>query len=291
MVRKHSYAPRPRAQGPRSAWPLGCSIRAEGGVTRIDVYDDIGADGYGGGLTSKDFAQRLAGLKGPLQVNINSAGGDVFQGIAIGNALRDHKGRVKTVVDGVAASIASVIVQAGDEREMAPGSMLMAHDAFGFCVGDASEMSRTAQALDKVSNVLAGVYAERSGRGTPASWREVMRAETWYTDREAVTAGLADRVGAGTAVAPAGLDLAAFTGVPGRIAAQLRTLPRPPGSHRAATRGGTEPTPEMLEQLRAALRAVDATIRREMGPARTVRDALPPAMRPLYDQLGDGTVG
>ena len=75
-------------------YPIKCRIRAEGGVTRVDVIDDIGEGGFwADGLTAKDFAAQMSGVKGALEVHINSAGGDVFDGIAIGNAIRAHKGR------------------------------------------------------------------------------------------------------------------------------------------------------------------------------------------------------
>jgi hypothetical protein len=150
----------------------------------------------------------------------------VFDGIAIANALRAHKGDVTTVVDGLAASIASVIAQAGRQRVMQANSMMMIHDAFGLCMGNAAEMAAMAETLGKVSDNIADVYASRSGRGTADSWRGEMRAERWYTADEAVAAGLADRVGDGPAELPAGMDLAAFTAVPGRIAARLRSLPQ-----------------------------------------------------------------
>lgn len=208
-----------------NVYPIKCQIRAEAGATRVDVYDDIGEGGwFDEGLTAKSFAAQLAGVKGGLEVHINSGGGDVFDGIAIGNAIRAHKGPVTTVVDGLAASIASVIAQAGQQRVVEPGSMMMIHDAFGMCVGDAAEMTQFASTLDKVSGNIAAVYADRAG-GSAAGWRAVMKDETWYTAAEAVEAGLADRVGDGGAELPAGLDLAAYA-LPGRIAAALRSLPR-----------------------------------------------------------------
>jgi len=211
----------------QQTYPIRCRLRAEGGVTRIDVYDDIGEGGwFAEGLSAKGFASQMAGVKGPLEVHVNSGGGDVFDGIAIGNAIRDHKGPVKTVVDGLAASIASVIAQAGHERVAQPGAMFMIHDAFGACLGNASEMGKMAETLDQVSDNIAGVYASRSGSGSVATWRDAMKQETWYTAEEAVAAGLADRVGDGEAALPPGLDLAAFTAVPGRIAARLRAMPQ-----------------------------------------------------------------
>jgi ATP-dependent protease ClpP protease subunit len=208
-----------------STWPMKCHIRAEAGVTRIDVFDDIGEGSwFSEGLSAKDFAAQLAGIKGPLDVHINSYGGDVGHGIAIGNTIRAYPGFKRTVVDGMAASIASVIAQAGDERIVEPGSMTFVHDAWGGCVGNAADMQKTAEDLNKHSDNLAGIYSSRAG-GTKQHWRDVMKAETWYDADEAVAAGLADKKGTGQAVLPAGTDLAAFRSIPDRIAAQLRTLP------------------------------------------------------------------
>ena len=224
-------------------YPLKCRIQARsGGPARIDVYDDIGdGDWPGGGTGSKEFAAQLAAIKGDIDVHVNSAGGDVFQGIAIASALSAHNGKVTTVVDGLAASIASVIAQAGSTRVMAPGSMMMIHDAFGAAVGNEAEMRAMADTLSKVSANIAGMYAERAGTGTAGSWRALMRAETWYTAAEAVEAGLADVIGGGEAVLPGGFDIAAFTAIPGRIAAQLRALAvtRRGGPPRRSPRGGT----------------------------------------------------
>lgn len=211
-----------------TVYPIKCRIRNDGGtVTRVDVYDDIGPGGwFSDGLTAKDFAAQLADVKGALEVHINSAGGDVFDGIAIANGIRDYKGDVTTVVDGLAASIASVISQAGGKRIVQAGSMVMIHDAFGLAIGNAAEMTKMAQTLDQVSDNIADIYAARTGRGSTATWRDRMRDETWYTADEAVAAGLADEVGNDAAVLPAGLDLDAFTAIPGRIAARLRALPQ-----------------------------------------------------------------
>jgi HK97 family phage major capsid protein len=223
--------------GSREAWPLAVRIRAEAGSTRVDVYDDIGDGGlFGAGISAKDFAAQMAAVKGPVSCHINSGGGDVFDGIAIYNALKAHAGRVTTVVDGLAASIASVIFQAGDDRVGAPGSMVMIHDAFGVCVGNAAEMAKMAKMLNQVSDNLAGVYASRCG-GTADSWRDAMSAETWYTAEQAVAAGLADRVSGAAAQLPASVGVAAAGTVPGRIAARLRSMPQA-AALRAVTGGG-----------------------------------------------------
>jgi ATP-dependent protease ClpP protease subunit len=208
--------------------PIKCRISNDGGggVTRIDVYDDIGGGGwFDEGLTAKSFAAQMAKVSGPIECHVNSGGGEVHDGIAIGNALRSHKGPVTIVVDGIAASIASVIVQAGQDRIMQKGAMLMVHDASTLCYGDESEMLKTAEVLGKNSDNIAQIYADRAG-GTAQQWRDTMKKETWYTADEAVGAGLADKIGTGEAELPAGLDIAAFAAVPGRIAARLRKMPQ-----------------------------------------------------------------
>lgn len=195
--------------------------------TRVDVYDDIGEGGwFTEGLSAKGFAAQLADVSGALEVHINSGGGDVFDGLAIKNALESHQGPVTTIVDGIAASIASVIAMAGTNRVMMPGSMLMIHDALSYAGGNAAELTKMAQTLDEVSDNLAGVYARAAG-GLPEQWRAAMKEETWYTADQAVAAGLATRVGAdGGAMLPAGFDVAAYRNMPGLIVAQLQRMPR-----------------------------------------------------------------
>jgi len=274
MVRASRNASNARRSGDQIRYPLACRIRnADDGVTRIDVYDDVGDGGwFSDGISAKDFAGQLAKVKGALRVGISSAGGDVFDGISIYNAIKGYRrGSVTTVVDGLAASIASVIFMGGQARVMADGAMLMIHDAFAVALGNEAELTEFAAVLGKVSDNIASIYADRSG-GTPGYWRNLMRAETWYTADEAVAAGLADRVGEHPATLPSSLDLAALGVVPGRMAARLRNMPPPAGeaidqlraglrqaagslapSREPASPDGIETTPERLAQLRAGL--------------------------------------
>src|SRR5580693_8810966 len=99
MARRY-INPARQAAGTRDAYPMAARIRAEAGVTRVDIFDDVGDDGWGGGLSAAAFSDKLAGVKGPLTVGINSAGGDVFQGLAMYNAISSYPGTVTTVVDG-----------------------------------------------------------------------------------------------------------------------------------------------------------------------------------------------
>jgi ATP-dependent protease ClpP protease subunit len=153
------------------------------------IYDEI--DSWWG-VAAADVIAQLATITAPsLRVRVNSPGGSVFEGLAIANALRSHPANVTVQVDGLAASIASVIALAGDRLVMMPNSMLMIHDASGLCIGDATDMQQMGAVLDKISDNIAGAYAAKAG-GTAADWRATMRAETWYLPDEAVQAGLAD---------------------------------------------------------------------------------------------------
>ena len=218
-----------------SARAMACRIvrNDTAGPTRVDVYDDIGAGWFGGigGIGAQDFVTQLTEITGDVEVHINSGGGDVFDGIAIYNAIANRPGNVTTVVDGIAASIASVIAQAGQTRVIAPGAMMMIHDALSMCIGNAADMRETAEMLDQVSDNLATVYASRGG--TSAQWRDAMKTETWYTAQEAVDAGLADKL-ADRPANPADVaahDFTVFARVPGWLSAAAQPaaaiLPRP----------------------------------------------------------------
>lgn len=167
----------------------------DGAPAQLMIYDEIGYFG----VTAGDFVRDMQGLKGQdIELHLNSPGGDVFAGIAIYNALKDHNGTVTTIVDGLAASAASFIAMAGDRVVMSRKSQMMIHDAHGLCIGNAADMKDMVELLDKNSDNIASIYAEKTG-GTVAQWRKVMKNETWYTDEEAVKAGLADEVKGNTA--------------------------------------------------------------------------------------------
>lgn len=172
----------------------------------LRIYDPI--DSWGGewGVSAKEFARALdeIGLVSTIHLRINSPGGEVWDGIAILNALREHPARVIAHIDGLAASAASLIACGCDEVIMGKNSRLMIHDAWGIAMGPASVMRQTADLLDKTSDDVATVYATKAG-GTGAEWRDAMKAESWYTADEAVSAGLADSV-AGAEQSPQNRD-------------------------------------------------------------------------------------
>lgn len=233
------------------------------GVATLRLYDVI--DSWGGpyGISAKEFAAVLDDLPDDtteIRLHISSPGGEVWDGLAILNSLRQHPARVVTIVDGIAASAASVVAMAGDEVLVAPGSEFMVHAAWGLCVGNATDMAKMTDTLQHESDNLAGIYAAKAG-GTVEDWRAVMTAETWYTADEAVAAGLADRVlaveGASAAdgqKAKARFDLSVFA-YAGRDAAPApHILPAVSAAGSAAPRGTTREESAVSDTLLTGLR-------------------------------------
>lgn len=225
-------APKPVA----SWYSITNEATTEGAPTRakVNIFDAIG--GWWG-VSAAEFVERLDALDvDEVEVHVNSPGGAVWDGIAIMNALKAHRAKVIMIVDGLAASAASIVVMAGDEVVMAEGSQMMVHQASGGVWGNADYIRDMAAILDKIDNNLAGIYARRAG-GTRASWLDLMRAETWYNADEAVEAGLADRADASLEAidAEASFDLSVFNyagraqaPAPRRPADALRPLGMPP---------------------------------------------------------------
>ena len=160
----------------------------------IQIFDQIGEDWFGGsGVSAKAFSQTLQDIgQGPLVVEINSPGGNVWDGLSIYNMLRGRQAPVTTRVVGIAASIASIIALAGDTVEMAEASLFMIHDPSGMVAGTSEDMRKMADALDQHAEVLAGIYAKATGKPV-TQIRAAMKAETWFTAQEAIRFGLAHR--------------------------------------------------------------------------------------------------
>jgi ATP-dependent protease ClpP protease subunit len=160
----------------------------------LQIFDQIGEDWFGGsGISAKAFSDALQSVgPGPLVVEINSPGGNVWDGLAIYNMLRGRQAPVTTRVVGIAASIASIIALAGDSIEMAEASLFMIHDPSGMVAGTSDDMRKMANALDQHAEILAGIYTKRTGK-TSAQIRAAMTAETWFTAQEAIQFGLADK--------------------------------------------------------------------------------------------------
>ena len=170
------------------------SFKAKGSEAEIIIYGDIG-DSWFGGVTAKQFADDLkaAGNVATINLRLNSAGGDVFEGLTIYRRLVDHKAKIVVHIDGIAASIASVIAMAGDEIRIAEAGQLMIHNAWGIALGDADKMRTMAALLDTTSASLRDVYTARTSNTADqvTAW---MDAETWFTGEEAKKHGFADHV-------------------------------------------------------------------------------------------------
>ncbi|HBA6806581.1 TPA: Clp protease ClpP [Escherichia coli] len=161
------------------------------GEADIYIYDEIGF----WGVTAKQFISDLNALGDITHINlhINSPGGEVFEGIAIFNALRNHGAGITVYVDGVAASMASLIAMAGDTVIMPENAFMMIHKPWGISGGDAEKMRTYADRLDKLESVMVPVYAQKTGKTTDEI--AVMLAdETWMSGAECLAHGFADQV-------------------------------------------------------------------------------------------------
>lgn len=163
-------------------------------VATIRMYGPI--DSWGGwwGISTKDVGDVLDALPDTVTqiiLRINSPGGHVFEGVSILNMLRAHKAKVIAVVDGLAASAASVIAAGCDETVMSPGTQMMIHSPLVFMYGNAAEMRKEADILDGIQNSIIEIYQAKAG---DADWPQMLVDETWFTAAEAVEQGLADRV-------------------------------------------------------------------------------------------------
>ena len=178
----------------KTDWLYYAPAASAGETATIQIFDQIGEDWFGGsGLSGKQFSDVLNEVgNGPLLVEINSPGGNVWDGLSIYNQLRGRRAPVTTRVVGIAASIASIIALAGDKVEMADAALMMIHDPSGMASGTSEDMRKMADALDQHAEVLVGVYAKKTGR-SPESIRAAMKAETWFTTAEAIQFGLVDK--------------------------------------------------------------------------------------------------
>jgi ATP-dependent Clp protease, protease subunit len=170
-------------------------VRMAGNKTgELFIYDDIGG-GFFGGIGAKHVADEVNGLGKieTLNVRLNSAGGDVFEGLAIYNFLNRHPARVVVDVDGMALSIASIIAMAGDEIRIADNAMMMIHDPWTMAVGSSDDFRTQADLMDQVKENLVGVYADRTKRDR-GDLSSLMSEETWLTAADAVEMGFADAV-------------------------------------------------------------------------------------------------
>ena len=159
-------------------------------VTDVYLFNDIGTFG----ISAQSFVEEIKEYEEKeLAIHINSLGGEVFDGMAIYSIIQRRKAKTTVYIEGIAASIASVIALAADEVIMSENSLLMIHNAWGGSSGDASEMRKQADVLDKISNEIAEIYVKK----TNLPYDEIIRMmgeETWLTAEEAVAMGFVDSI-------------------------------------------------------------------------------------------------
>ena len=208
--------------------------KSDDGTATIHLYDEIGGWGQG----SKEFLTDLGQLKGQhIHLRINSPGGSVIEGTAIYNALRRHEGGLTVHIDSLAASMASVIAMAGVPTYMADNALLMIHNPWTISAGDADQLRKEADLLDKMKSALVNAYKRKSGM-KEEEIEEMMDKETWMDALEAVALGFVDGIEEGVAAAatatPAqlrarfdkfasGMDKKASVETPAAPAAELET--------------------------------------------------------------------
>lgn len=169
------------------------SIKAKANDTaEISIYDEIGFWGVSAASFAQDLKDCGNNLK-QINLHIHSPGGDVFDGIAIYNLLKNNPANVTVYIDGLAASMASVIAMAGNEVIIPENAMMMIHKPWGIQGGDAEDMRKYADLLDKVENTLIPAYANKTGK-TPEELAEMLSAETWLNGKECVEQGFADKL-------------------------------------------------------------------------------------------------
>ncbi len=162
-------------------------------MNEITIYTDIGDSFFGENVNALSIKKLLDDMTGDINVRINSFGGDVFDGFAIYNLLRQHVGQINVFIDGLAASIASIIAMAGNTITMAENSLMMIHDPWSISVGNAPDHRTTADLLDKIKNSIVSIYQKKTDL-EPTSISTMMTEETWFTASEAEALGFATEI-------------------------------------------------------------------------------------------------
>ena len=161
-----------------------------GASTDVYIFDEIGM----WGVTAQNFISDIKDLKDtPINLRINSLGGDVFDGLAIYNVIKKRTAKTTVYIEGIAASIATIIALGADEVIMSENSLFMIHNASGGAMGESKDLQKTAQVLDKITRQLAEVYESKTGLSQEAI-QDMMDEETWLNAQEAFDLGFIDTI-------------------------------------------------------------------------------------------------
>lgn len=159
-------------------------------VTEMTIYGVIGDDGWGDSVSAKDVDVALAKTKGDIVINLNSPGGDAFDGIAIYNRLKKHEGKITINLDGYACSAASVIAMAADVLNMGDGGMIMIHEASTIVWGNKRDMRKQADILEKLEDGIINIYMKKANVSREEI-RKMVDEETWFSKQDAIDIGFA----------------------------------------------------------------------------------------------------
>ena len=161
-----------------------------GASTDVYIFDEIGM----WGVTAQNFISDIKDLKDtPINLRINSLGGDVFDGLAIYNVIKKRTAKTTVYIEGIAASIATIIALGADEVIMSENSLFMIHNASGGAMGESKDLQKTAQVLDKITRQLAEVYESKTGL-SQETIQDMMDEETWLNAQEAFDLGFIDTI-------------------------------------------------------------------------------------------------
>lgn len=193
-------AGRPSALSKRDL-PSAAMERWNGGIkaaksddNSISIFDVIGADYWGEGVTASRIAGALRSLNGAdVTVNVNSPGGDMFEGLAIYNLLREYEGKVTVKVLGLAASAASIIAMAGDDIQIGRGAFLMIHNCWVYAMGNRHDLAQIASDMEPFDKAMGDIYSVRTGL-SKEEVAAMMDGETYIGGSDAVEKGFADRL-------------------------------------------------------------------------------------------------
>ncbi|WP_324730983.1 head maturation protease, ClpP-related [Pseudomonas paeninsulae] len=199
-------------------------IEQSGREATVYLYDIIGEDWFGG-VAAKDFVPTLNAMDvDTIHLRINSPGGDVFDGRAMANALRNHKARVVAHIDGQAASAATYVALAADEVEIAEGGFFMIHNAWTMAMGNADDFDKSSALLRKIDASIVADYQRKTGKDAEqiAQW---MQDTTWFTAEDALANGFVDRISQGQKAARNHWNLAAYDNAPAALTAAAEPEP------------------------------------------------------------------
>ncbi|WP_372822186.1 head maturation protease, ClpP-related [Pseudomonas parafulva] len=288
-------------------YTIKAAAEAEGAakVIEVYVYGEIGA----WGITANQFIQDLQAVDdgaSPVVVAFNTIGGDLFEGLAIHNALARLGERCTGRIDALAASAGSVAVCGAHRVIMASNAMLMIHNPYTWVGGDAEDLRRVADMLDQAFEAIIAAYKAKAPNIDDAELRRMVDAETWLTAQEALNLGLADEVGNGVKVQAClgqGTALARYRQTPQALldqleASQTEQVPTEPEDPPAAPPAGPEPDSaalalqitqacakagisNLVEPLIASTKLADeATVQAALTRAKAVRDLCAAARLP-----------